>query len=265
MFLQRPAAGRADKWKRMGMRNNRRVAGWFLAWVVGVVGAAFLVGCDVGSSGGSDAAIREVGVDYSGYYDSTDDNSETSIVSPVNSGAPVKSLSLSQTGDRLEAFDNNGLIYRGTIGRVVSSGGSAESSFQLEGETTTRVPVTIAGTLTGEGTTGIMRGQWLEPNKMANILADAIINAVPTNQTQTVSVAISPKTSTLNFDGETQQFTASGGSGSYEWTLSSYGVGGVTPTTGSTVTYNRDTAGNNTITVTDTTTKQTDSATITQP
>jgi len=171
------------------------------------LGALSFNGCDSGSSD----TIRNVSIDFSGFYDGADGGY---FVEPPNSGHRVTSMNLFQTGDQLEAIDNCGLIWRGTIGNINDD--TKVATFEMEGQTTAGQPVTIAGTLTGSGDTGEMRAQWIEPNVLAVVNGDAIINPVPTN----TAITISPVSATIYTNGATQQFVANGGSGSYTWSVS---------------------------------------------
>lgn len=223
-----------------------------LAMFFGLLGIAALlvVGCELKSA---DSTIREVGVDFSGYYDSTATNAD--FVSPANSGGRVTSFNLRQTGDQLEAIDNHQYVFRGTIGEAQSDGGTATASFTLEGETTAGQSVTIAGTLAGQGGSATIKGTWIEPDRYCYLNGDASINPIPTNTGS--DVTISASTSTITSNNATATLTANGGSGSYTaWSVSDGGKGSVSPTSGKTVTYTRLAAGNVTVTVTDSASRQ---------
>ena len=159
-----------------------------------LVSSLVFLGCEVGSS---DSAVRNIGLDFSGFYDSTGTNS--AFVTPANSGARVTSFNLRQSGDLLEAIDNNNIVFHGTVGDPSGSSGTGTSSFQLEGYTTAGQPVTISGTLSGANTGGnsasaTIDGTWIEPNLYARILGDAIINSIQSNAPGafTLTVAVSP-------------------------------------------------------------------------
>jgi hypothetical protein len=228
------------------------------------VSSLIFLGCEVGSS---DSVTRNIGVDFTGFYDSTATNSD--FVTPANSGARVTSFNLRQSGDQLEAIDNHNIIFHGSVGDPSGSAGTGTSAFQLEGYTTAGQPVTISGTLSGANTgdnsaSATMDGTWIEPNLYAHILGDAIINVIQTNQPGS-SVTISASTSTISTNGATATLTASGGSGSYSsWSVSDGAKGSVSPTSGQTVTYTRLNTGNVTVTVTDSASQQ-GQITISQP
>ncbi|MBP7829890.1 MAG: hypothetical protein KA248_08235 [Kiritimatiellae bacterium] len=166
-------------------RTGWMVFGWALVLLPPVFLA--LCGCEVGSA---DSVVRMVAVDFSGFYQGTGSNG-TQMVSPANSGDEVTLLNLRQNGDQLEAIDNNGIVFRGTLGNLVDT----TASFTLEGRTTVGRSVTISGTLSGEGTDGTMRGTWIEPNQYSTLYAEAVINPSPTNNpvgTYTLTVTINP-------------------------------------------------------------------------
>jgi len=201
-----------------------------------VAGLALVTGC-VDSSSSSDF-VRNVSVDYTGIYNATGDN----LVSQ-NSGEPINTLNLAQSGVTLEAFDNNGNLWRGDLSRVNSDG---SSSFRLDGQTTSGTPAQISGTLAGEGTTGSMIGTYIEAGLLGTVSATASIAEVNTN---TSSLAISPTGDQTLTAGQTRQFTASGGgNAAVMWTLSNNSIGQLSTTTGNSVTYNAIGAGSQTIT-----------------
>ena len=133
------------------------------------ISTLFLLGCEISAA---DSVVRNVGVDYSGFYV----GSGGSLVSK-QTGAKVTSLNLRQTGDQLEAVDNNGIVFRGTIGSVVDS----TANFNMDGATTAGQSVTIDGTLTADGTEGTMKGTWIEPSLYGTVSGQATINPSPTN------------------------------------------------------------------------------------
>ncbi len=150
------------------MKRSRE---WMALFVTATVGVAslFLLGCEIGDA---DSVVREVGINYSGFY--VGDGGK--LVSQ-QTGAQTTSLNLRQTGDQLEAVDNNGITFRGTIGSVVDD----TASFVLDGSTTAGQAVTIDGTLTASGTEGTMRGTWIEPVIIGTVSGQATINPSPTN------------------------------------------------------------------------------------
>ncbi|MBP7829889.1 MAG: hypothetical protein KA248_08230 [Kiritimatiellae bacterium] len=214
-----------------------------------------LCGCEVGSA---DSVVRMLGIDFSGFYQGTGANG-TGMVSPPNSGDEVTLLNLRQNGDQLEAVDNNGIVFRGTLGNLVDT----TASFTLEGRTTIGRSVTISGTLNGEGTDGTMRGTWIEPNQYSTLYAVGTINPSPTGVVG--EITISPDGDTLYSNQNSRVFTCNDtGSSPFTWTVGNSSRGGVSPGTGTSVTYTRTASGDNTLTVTDAA-GRTDTVTIFQP
>lgn len=258
---------------------------------VGMLGlAALFQGCEVDSA---NDVQRTVGVDFTGYYRNpntvsnyvttgTDTNGVAVVTTNVvhlnvtsrNSGMQISSLDLRQNGDRLEAIDNAGNVWKGSLGEF----NGTSSSFELVGKTSTDVEGRFSGTLTANqaadtstnaivgNAQGIMTGTYIEDDLYGTFYAAATIPGIIIDSgggtTNGSGLIISPSSMTLASNGASQQFTASGGSGNYTWTLSS-GSGSLSSTTGSSVNYVRTSSGNNTITVTDGTLSA--QAVITQP
>jgi len=238
-----------------------------VACVAGVAAAlAVLVGCELSNS--PNDTVRNVSVDFTGFYDN-----DGAPLTTSQTGADITEMNLIQTGDRLEAVDNNGIIFKGTLGEVtVDSSGQASSIINLSGRTTANGDVTISGTIIGQQNQGVIHGTWIEPTLFGQFLAKGTISTINTNDggggtdtNGTSDVSIDPASATLTISGETRSFRASGGSGSYEWQLAN-SSGSLNNNTGSSVTYTRTGSGNNTISVRDSSdNSKTDSATITQP
>ncbi len=248
------------------------LAGLFLA-------APFVyVGCEVGSAdsvsrgvtGGDNATI-----DVSGFYTGGRTNGSYVPITSINSGSPLTTLDLRQYGDQLEAVDNFGRVWKGTIGDADS--GTATITLQY-GDLTISGTIAISGT---EGSyTGTMNGSWIEPGVYGTIHATASIPGYQegsdsggttnstTNATTNVTVALSISPAgpvTLSSAGSSQLFTASGGSGSYvQWSLSA-NLGALSAVSGATTIYQRGSAtGTQTLTVKDSD-GSTKSVTINQP
>ena len=236
-----------------------------LGYAFPLIAALVFLGCEVDSS---DSVTRSVDVDFTGVYDST--ATDNDFVSPANSGDRVTSLNLRQSGDQLEAIDNNGIVFNGTLSDSTLSSGTATANFRLDGRTTAGQSVTISGSLSGTDTSGIMRGTWIEPSLFAYVYGDAVINRVPTNQPGLVTnvVAISP-VGPITLNGtESQIFTASGGSETFtSWSISNTSLGTLSSSSGATTTYQRNSSastGTNILTVQDSA-GATASVTIIQP
>lgn len=232
-----------------------------------VAGTLVHLGCEIDSA---DEFVRNVPTDFSGYYVGRDGG----VIVSENSGAAIKSLDLRQTGDELDAVDNNGAIWRGSLGEVRNG----TSSFVLEGRTSTGVEGTFSGTFsssdggssasgTVSSVTGTMQGTYIEPGRFATFYATATIPGTSSGSGgdgggDGDNVEVSASDQELTVNGETSTLTASGGDGSYSWSVSG-GSGSLNSTTGSSVVYTRTASGNNTITVSSD--GDTASVTITQP
>jgi hypothetical protein len=216
-----------------------------------VTASFFLISCDGDSA---ETAIRDIVLRISGVYRHPDAGS--TLVSQ-NTGNPITQLDLRQTGDQLEAIDNNGGIFKGTIGQESDTQGS----FTLDGQTSVGQPATIAGTINKSGDNlAEMRGTWIEPSLFGTVFGVAIVpsNAPSggggtTNGTTTnLSISVQSGSTTLTNNGDTVTLLASGGdSGSGVTWSETAGSGSFNSTTANPVTYTRTAAGNNTITVSD--------------
>lgn len=183
------------------------------ASLVGIV--AVLTGCDIDSA---ENATRNPGVNVEGFYVGQGDGP---IVS-TTTGEPVRNMNLTQNGDQLQAIDNNGIIFRGSLGQVIES----RASFTLQGRATSGQEATISGTFTVSGTTSDMQGSWIEPTLVSTVFGTATVPeaTTPTDGTDnpdggTTGVSVDPTTSTLGI-GDDETFTASGGTGSFTWSQS---------------------------------------------
>lgn len=139
-------------------------------------------GCEGDSA---ETIVREVGLRVDGYY-----WNGGPPITLNNSGARVTAMNLRQTGDQLEGVDNNGLIFKGTIGNA----GDSMATFTLEGKTTIGSDVTISGTITVPAGTSdaTMQGTWIEPTLTSPLYAKATVplntsNAPPATNTNTFS------------------------------------------------------------------------------
>jgi hypothetical protein len=149
----------------------------FLALLVASIAAGlafFQSGCETDSA---DTFIRDVPVNYSGFYTACAGNS---AIVQQNSGKRIRTLDLRQDGDRLEAIDNNGQIWRGQLGEP--QGG--RSSFELRGKTTAGIEGIFSGTLTSSDSgaanpsgpaMGTMTGTYIEPDRFSSFCGRATI------------------------------------------------------------------------------------------
>jgi hypothetical protein len=125
------------------------------------------MGCEISSS---DETVRQVSLQIAGTY------TNSSGIPTRQSGSAVTTLTLLQSGDRLEGIDNFGRRWEGNIGRA----DTRVATLTLEGQTTTGVPVVITGQIQVNGTTGTLSGIWVEPSLRANLSAEATVSAAPT-------------------------------------------------------------------------------------
>lgn len=145
----------------------------FMVYAAGLLSlAALCTSCKIESG---DSVIRSVGVNVGGVYRNTG-----GLVVSRNTGARISHLDLIQDGDRLQAVDNNGLVFKGTIGAVQrGTTGEASATFNLKGQTTAGAEGVITGTISVTGTKGTMRGTWAEPSLFSAVYAEADVAAAP--------------------------------------------------------------------------------------
>lgn len=126
---------------------------------------AILSGCEVGSP---DNTERQVGISVDGLYVGQNAGGR---LTTANTGPAVTRLNLRQAGASLEATDNNGIRFAGSI----SGETSTRAPFQLEGRTTAGGVVNIVGTISTSGTTATMFGSWVEASLVGDVLASATV------------------------------------------------------------------------------------------
>jgi len=240
-----------------------------LCLAAGGLGCALLCGGCEGDSG--ESIVRNLELDVTGFYSHP---TEGSTLVSENTGAPITSLQLRQIGDQLEAVDNNNVIFKGTIGNASED----TASFTLEGSTTVGQSATIAGSISVPvgSSEGTMRGTWIEPSLFSTVYGTATVptnpgsggstNGVDTNTTSDVVLTVTGTTIDIAGSSLSVGATASGGSGSYTWSLSNNSLGTLNATTGASVTYTANpVTGSQTITVRDSTdSSESDAETITQ-
>ena len=145
------------------------------ALMLGMLAVGLLQGCEVGSP---NDVVAGANGNFSGQYAGT----TNSAFVANNSGNAVTSLSVSQTGNQLQAVDNNGILFKGTLGDILGATGasnsvssSASATFTLTGETTAGQSVSISGNLHASGATATMTGIWAEPGLNSSINGTATI------------------------------------------------------------------------------------------
>jgi len=221
------------------MQRFSWITGWFLAAAAAAL-ALFPAGCEVDSV---ESTSRNVGLVVVGFYAGVDG---APLVSR-NSGNPIQYLNIRQAGDQLEAIDNNGMVFRGTIGNA----DTANATYTLRGPTTSGQQGTMSGSITVSGNTGTIRGTWIEPSLTSAIYGQATDVPEPspgTNPTNSTGLAVSPASTTVALGGS-RAFTASGGDGSYTWSGANHGS--LSSQTGASVNYTRTSTGSDTISVRD--------------
>ncbi len=183
---------------------------------------ALAVGCEIGSP---EDVSREVGILLAGFYA----NPGGRLVSQ-NSGAPIKTMNILQNGDRIEGVDNNGLVFRGRIGSATGS----RATITLEGRTTAGHAGVLQATVDVSGSTATMRGTWIEATLYGTVYGQA---TVPTNGGGGGgNLVINPSGVITVARGSSTSFTASGGTGSYSWSVTVPTLGAINGS-GSTVIY----------------------------
>jgi len=133
-----------------------------------------LSACDVDSA---DNVIRSISADINGVYRHDGSANNGGKFVSQNTGGAVTSLDVRQAGDQLEAIDNNGIIFRGTVGSVTDN----NASFNLKGATTAGNGVTISGNIQISGNQGTMRATWIEDSLFGSVYGVANGPTVNTN------------------------------------------------------------------------------------
>ena len=128
----------------------------------------------------------------------------------------------------------------------ISAQNGAVASFGLQGRTTAGVGVDIAGTLSAAGQLATMDAAWIEPGFAGSIFATATVSPVATNSpivTNSTKVTVDPTSWNFSANGQTKDFTADGGNGTYTWSCTATNVS-LSVTNGKTITVTRNSAGN---------------------
>lgn len=176
------------------MKSNRSYG---LAVIAALAaGVMLFAGCEGNDTGDPNA---KAGINFSGTYK----KGGSSITSPTRESGEITELSLSQAGTSLEAVDNNGVSYEGSLGSIPGEG-NTEVPFNLRGNVTAGLQANLNGVLKQRSSTSAeMTGTWIESTFSASISATATITpvvVVDTNPPQvTVVVTNAPDTSTNRF------------------------------------------------------------------
>ena len=230
------------------MQKNRKSLSTFLAAALALAAAAlFLAACDVDSVDSVTATPSDNDgtiYNFSGLYAHSTTNGLAPLVFPTNrqSGAKLTWLRLIQYGSVLEAYDNAGLSWSGSISGLQTG----TATFSLQGRTTAGQPVDITGTMVYADQRSTMDAAWIEPSFSGTIYAQAIVAPSATNTTAAVS--IDPTSAILTSTVSTKVFSATGGNGTYTWSHTGT-CGTLSATSGSSITYTRVTSGNDILTI----------------
>lgn len=230
------------------MKRNLKIISTLVGFIASCLSVAFFAGCNLDSG---ESTVRNVEINVNGVYSG---NLNGRLVQQ-NTGAAILNFNLIQNGDRLESVDNNGTIFRGTIGRVDTD--TSEATFTLEGTTTAGQEGVIAGVISVSGTTALLTGTWAEPSLISIVSGTASVAEQDTTDNG-VDPDPDPDTSSLSINGgaasvptgssDQVTLTASGQDGTVSWAASS---GSFSPSTGPTVTYTL-TTGTETVRASDT-------------
>ena len=167
---------------------TRKIQGILAGLYLGTMGMLVLTACSVDSA---NSVVRSVNANVAGVYRNSDSNSNNGKLVSANTGSSVTSLDVRQAGDQLEAVDNNGIIFRGTIGDVLDG----IASFNLAGRTTAGNKALISGNITIGSGQGTMRGTWIEDSLFGTVFGIAngpsIITNTPPPTTNTNTLVIS--------------------------------------------------------------------------
>jgi len=168
-----------------------------LAALLGIV----IAGCEVDSA---EKAHRDVPIYVAGVYRHP---SAGSLLVADNTGEPIEQIDLRQDGDALEGIDNNGSIFRGRIDKVDGS----VASFTIKGINTAGNEGTIAGTISVDGSTAVMRGTWIEDALYSVVYGQA---TVPSNITCNLVLTIADTTLT---NGQSTTLSVANGTAPFTW------------------------------------------------
>lgn len=215
----------------MNFRKKPPTAG-IVFFTVALSAAAFL-GCSIDSG---ESSSRVVNLIVQGFY-----SGSNGVLVQNNTGSPISTMDLRQSGDKLEGVDNNGIIFKGSIGRVDDS--TQQASFTLAGSTTAGMEGTMAGVIDVEGTSAKMQGTWAEPTLFSTFSGTATVPQTPTNSPGT-GVSITSGGGSLTV-GIASSFSANESA-----TWSSTVSGSFSPTTGSSTDFTPSITGSGTVTAT---------------
>lgn len=165
----------------------------FYGLVSAAATVAILSACSIESA---NDVIRQVNVNVAGVYRNNDSSRNGGRFVSVNSGSQVTFLDVRQTGNQLEAIDNNAIIFRGTVGDPRDN----QAQFNIEGRTTAGNRALISGTISiGDGR-GIMSATWIEDNLVGTVYGVANGPSISTNQPPPTNNVPTNGTNDVNID-----------------------------------------------------------------
>jgi hypothetical protein len=195
------------------------------------LGGLFLAACDVDSVDSTTAVPSDGSgtiYNFAGLYARVDTNGmQAPLVFPLGrqSGTTITWLRLLQYGSRIEAYDNAGMTWAGSISTI--DGGTAK--FSLRGRTTAGLSTEIAGALRYANQSSTMDAAWIEPAFSGSIFATATVSPAATNNPIGGNVTLQASSTSVASNG-TVTFVASGGS-SYSWSLNTTQYGALSHNT----------------------------------
>jgi hypothetical protein len=140
---------------------------WICLITAGLAGVLLLFSaCEI--SGGNET-VRNVSIRIGGSY------VNSSGIPSNQSGNRITQLAITQSGDRLDAVDNFGGRWNGSIGQAESN----LATFTLKGMTSAGAEVVLTGTITVDGTNATLSGTWIEPSLRAAASAQASVAPAP--------------------------------------------------------------------------------------
>lgn len=136
----------------------------FLPWCATLLLSSVLLftACEIS---GSNDVVRQVSLNIAGAY------TNGSGIPANQTGNRITLLSVQQRGDQLNAVDNQGGSWSGSIGRADTS----LATFTLKGATTAGQSVTLTGTIVVNGNNASMTGTWIEPSLRSAASATASV------------------------------------------------------------------------------------------
>ena len=222
------------------MNPRRTLAGFAVMATLALASSAVLLaGCDVDSVDSTTSVPSDNSgtiYNFSGLYMNPQNSTNEAVLPLVyplekQSGVALTWLRLLQYGSVLEAYDNAGMNWSGSITALQTG----TATFGLTGKTTAGQAVQVTGTLVYEDQKSTMDAAWIEPSFAGTIIARATVSPATTN-TSGGNITVTADDRTVNLS-QVVRLNASGCSGTYTWEQSN-AFGTLSPS-GSTATYTR--------------------------